>query len=68
MAKLKFLLRASPKKTFYYRVLQTLYLKFQGNLLQKQNFKFNFKTSNLTSKLFVNYTMLLIFVIININP
>ena len=36
-------LRAIPKKTLYFRIYKTLYLKFQYVLLQKQNFKFNFK-------------------------
>ena len=36
--------RDALKKTFYFRVCKTLYIKFEGVFLQKQNFKLNFKT------------------------
>lgn len=48
------------KKTLYFEFWKTLYLKFWSSLLQKQNFKSNFKK-------FIIYIMVLIFMILNLN-
>ena len=36
--------KSISKKELYFEVSKTLYLKFKGVILQKQNFKLNFKT------------------------